>query len=432
MGFWAKLFGRKAAKGDDAPPAQQHRPVASEAAPRAPGGSRPSVSADRLSRLERLGKPGGADVTEAVGALRLTEGTPEQTAVLQVLLRVLPERGPDVEPLRVACAGVLVQRGQSKQALDLVRSASSVQGMMLAAELHASSGDLAHAVSTIERVLARAIDTPGARERHERWCDQLGRTAIRSRRSADDGATVVAPSGPKTPFRLLQEVARGGAGTVYQAEDELLGRRLAFKVYHRAEQDREQIEREARRAIELTGPGVIRVFDADPSEGWLAIEWLGHGSLRDILRTERLAELSPLSRWLPALVHAVARVHRQGLVHADLKPGNVLFRAPDDPVLTDFGICRRQGEDGLAGTPGYLAPERLAGGPADSRDDVYAIGRILEDVLNAFDHARTEGQTAVATDEQELARHEQLAQACLQDAATRPRDAAALLTLLGG
>lgn len=448
MGFWSKLFGRKGAEADAGrgAPAQDGRASAAadadrsagahdrKDAPGRPAGARSGADAgdlatERLERLERLGKPAGATVSEAVALLRHTEGTPAQTAVVQVLLRVLQDE-PEHEPLRVACAGVLVNRGQSDAALEVVSSSRSVAGMMLAADLHAGRGDIARAVSTVERVLARAIDTPGARERHERWCDQLGRRAMRDRGPVDDGATVIAPAGPKTPFRLLREVARGGAGTVYEAEDELLGRRLAYKVYHRAERDREQIEREAAAAIELSGPGVLRIYDADPSAGWLATEWIPRGSLRDMLRTGQLAELLPLSRWVPALVRALGRIHQQHLVHADIKPGNVLFRQPDDPILGDFGICRRRGEESLAGTPGYLAPERLAGGPADPRDDVYAIGRIVEDVLGAIEEAHAQGHIDFEPDAEELDRYELLARACLSDAALRPADGSALLRLL--
>ena len=104
--------------------------------------------------------------------------------------------GVPLDALRVACAGLLDDRGRRREALALVASTRSVAGMMLAAELHAAQGELPKAVSMIERVLARAIDTPGAAERHERWSTQLGRRA-RSE-TVDDAATVVAPSAAKS------------------------------------------------------------------------------------------------------------------------------------------------------------------------------------------------------------------------------------------
>jgi serine/threonine-protein kinase len=234
-----------------------------------------------------------------------------------------------------------------------------------------------------------------------------------------------------TSFRLLREVARGGAGTVYQAEDEILGRRLAFKVYHRVDRDRPQIEREARTAVALRGPGVLRVLDAHPEDGWLATEWIELGSLRDILRAGRVDDALPLGRWLPRLLGALERVHAAGLVHGDLKPANVLFRSLGDPLLGDFGICLPRGAESLAGTPGYLSPERLAGAAADPRDDVYALGRIIEDVLAAREDAELTGELLSRTSD-DARMWARLALACLAPGAERPPHATALATLLDG
>jgi eukaryotic-like serine/threonine-protein kinase len=429
MGIWSRLFrhdevAAEPSAGDGAASAE---PTGHEPETAAPPQAAPAP--EWLGRLERLGQPGGADVDEAVALLRQTHGSSEQILALQTALRVLGE-GVTHEPLRVACAAVLVDRGQSERALELVRDCRSIGAMMLAADLYAARGDLARALSTVERVLARAIDTPGARERHDQWSTQLGRTPLRERRPVDAGATVIAPTGPKVPFRLLREVARGGAGTVYEAEDAELGRRLAYKIYHRAAADREQIERESRTAARLEGAGVVRIYDADPGAGWLAMEWLGRGTLRDALAGDRLGELLPLERWARPLLLALGRVHAAGLVHADLKPANVFFRAPDEPVLGDFGISRARGDRNLGGTPGYLSPERLGGAPADARDDVYAVGRIIEDVLGALEQAMAAGKLAPPPDAAALARYAALARACLADAARRPADAAAVLTAL--
>ncbi|HVY46835.1 MAG TPA: protein kinase, partial [Minicystis sp.] len=171
---------------------------------------------------------------------------------------------------------------------------------------------------------------------------------------------------------------------VYEAEDEILGRRIAFKVYHRRGSDRAPLEREVRLAARLAGPGIVRVFDADPGEGWVALEWIARGSIRDRLRAGDVEPLAPATRWARALALALARVHAAGYVHADLKPANVLLRAPGEPVLGDFGIARRIGEAGEGGSPGYVSPERLAGRASDPRDDVYAFGRVVEDVLHAL------------------------------------------------
>jgi len=77
-------------------------------------------------------------------------------------------------------------------------------------------------------------------------------------------------------------------------------------------------------------------------------------------------------------------VHAAGLVHADVKPANVLLRQLADPVLGDFGIARPRGAAGEGGSAGYVSPERLGGRASDPRDDVYAYGRVIEDVLARF------------------------------------------------
>src|SRR5262249_46783297 len=153
-------------------------------------------------------------------------------------------------------------------------------GLILAADLYASSGQLARAVGTIERVLARDLDAPGARERHQRWSLALGYARNPARKL--DEATVVAPHAAPAPSRPLSEGARGGAGAVYEAEDAVLGRRVAFKLGRGRGKDRQLLEREAHMAVKLAGPGVLRVLDTDPGAGWVALEWVPRGSVRDM------------------------------------------------------------------------------------------------------------------------------------------------------
>jgi eukaryotic-like serine/threonine-protein kinase len=271
---------------------------------------------------------------------------------------------------------------------------------------------MALAMSLIERILARDIDYPGARERHERWRALVNPGKSQPRGRSD--VTIAVATDRKTPFRILREVARGGSGTIYEAQDEVLGRTVAFKLYHRAEADREQLQREARIAISLRGPGVVRVYDASFEDGWLAIEWVPLGSVRDLLAAGRKDDLTPMEPWVRALAGALSRVHAAGLVHADVKPANVLLRGPGEPLLCDFGIAVPCGSATLGGSAGYLSPERLEGKALTPSDDVYALGRVIEDVLGGADDRRMR----------------RIAGACLASKGQRPRDAGEVLQIM--
>ena len=132
---------------------------------------------------------------------------------------------------------------------------------------------------------------------------------------------------PQTGLRIVGEAGRGGAGTVYEAVDDVLGRRVALKLYHRRIEERPKLEREARIAVSFAGPGVIRVFDADAERGFIIMEWVAGGALKGWLRRTDLELLLPLERWFVPLVDGRRACPRAGVVHADLKPANVLFRA---------------------------------------------------------------------------------------------------------
>jgi serine/threonine-protein kinase len=374
-----------------------------------------------VKRLAEIGRVDGPTVEEAIATLRSVRGTVLEATAVAFALRNLGQR-PIPDPVRVACADILAARGDDQGALRVLDGISSTPGLVLAADLFAGSGQLARAVGTIERVLARDLDAPGARERHQRWSAALGYAKAPARRL--DEATVVAPQTSGAPFRLLREIARGGAGAVYEAEDELLGRKVAFKVYHGRGKDRAALEREARTAAALAGPGVMRVLDADPAAGWVALEWIARGSVRDILKTGDLASLVPIGRWARPLARALARVHAKGLVHADVKPANVMLRQPNEPVLGDFGIARRMGAPAEGGSAGYLSPERLGGRASDPRDDVYGFGRILEDVLHRLEQA---GMVAQAPD---FEAYRAVANACIGPDEGRAADGAELVRRL--
>jgi eukaryotic-like serine/threonine-protein kinase len=368
-----------------------------------------------LERLAALGSTGGPAVEEALRILARLRSTPdEHRAVAHLLESDARARLP--EALTVALAAALLDRGDHRSAARILSRAESSPALMMRAEAAARAGDPATALALVERVLARDIDWPGARERHARWVEKLGLEPKASR--AEAWETVVAAA-PDAPFELLREVGRGGAGVVYEARDLVLGRPVALKIYHHPERDRAQLLHETRVAASLGGPGVVRVFDVDLERGWLAMEWSPLGSLGARFRCGDLCGLVPLEGWAVPLAQTLARVHAAGWVHHDLKPANVLLRAPRSPLITDFGTARRVGEPSPPGSTGYVSPERLARRPSNARDDVYGFGRILEEALAALSDPKEGGWRALAA-------------ACTGPDARRPKDGAELLARAAG
>ena len=199
------------------------------------------------------------------------------------------------------------------------------------------------------------------------------------------------------PYRVLEEIGRGGMGLVYAAEDTRLGRQVALKAlapdYASDHARRERLRREARAAASLTHPSIATIYALEEIDGALYIvsELVRGRTLRDELsdgplRPERLRQT------LIEIAEAMAAAHARGIVHRDLKPENVM-RAFDGRVkILDFGLARST-DSGVeatktqltqvgqtVGTPGYMAPEQLSGGDIDARTDVFAFGIVATEL----------------------------------------------------
>ena len=200
--------------------------------------------------------------------------------------------------------------------------------------------------------------------------------------------------------RLLREIGRGGMGVVYEALDLALDRKVALKVLpSHLLPDAKRIvrfKREAQLLAGLSHPHVVKVHTVG-SEGechFFAME------LVDGLPIEP----GPAARVVPkiaAIADALAHVHARGLVHRDVKPGNILVRRDGSPVLTDFGLAHaddlpamtRSGE--FAGTPYYVSPEQARGEAVDARSDVFSLGATLYEVLTGRRPFAAESTAAV-------------------------------------
>jgi serine/threonine-protein kinase len=352
-----------------------------DVAPTAPTRREPTAL-DVLRSLAKGQATSPRAVTEALAELA---GGPHERPAIEALLAA--GRRDDADPALLVAAGeLLLRRGAAKEVAALLEGATTVSGLALRAEAQVLLDDRAGACATLDRALARDVTAPGLLERRARLRASLG-LAPPEPPPAPTQATLVTAAGPRLVYRIVAEAGRGGSASVYRAEDDELGRTLALKLYHRPREQKEQVAREARVAVAVAGPGVVRVLDASFDDGWIALGWADGGSLREAIERGDERRRDP-AEWLGGVVSALARVHALGFVHGDVKPGNVLLRAARSPLLTDFGLARRPGEPWTGGTPGYLSPERLGGREASTDDDVYALGRTLEDAAPGHPLAR--------------------------------------------
>ena len=253
-------------------------------------------------------------------------------------------------------------------------------------------------------------------------------------------------------YRLLETLGRGAMSSVWLAEDEELGRRVAVKTLAPSA-DRARFEREARAAAALSHPNICSVYDYGEVDGkpFMVLEYLPNGSLEERLRAGRLDD-DETERIATEIAAGLAHAHARGLVHRDLKPANVLFDVEGRAKIADFGIARMGDNVALTeagtvlGTASYISPEQAAGRPAGPASDVYSFGVILFRMLtgrlpfvstNAMElvrmHRDDEPPTVASVRPDAPARLESIATAALaKDPTDRPADGAALLRELRG
>lgn len=197
-------------------------------------------------------------------------------------------------------------------------------------------------------------------------------------------------------YKVIQPVGSGGMAEVYRARDELLGRDVAIKVlserFSRDPSFVERFRREAQSAANLSHPNIVSLYDygSDGDTYYIVMEYIDGRTLAEVieengpLMPERSAEIAA------DVAAALQRAHGAGIVHRDIKPGNIMLTISGQTKVTDFGIARAVGGDHDAtmtqtgmviGTAAYLSPEQAQGEPVDARSDVYALGCVLYEML---------------------------------------------------
>lgn len=189
-------------------------------------------------------------------------------------------------------------------------------------------------------------------------------------------------------FELVELIGQGGMGSVFKAYDHTLQRMVALKVLKRemsaTAEERGKLEQEARVTASVNHPHVVRVFSFGEADGqfYLAMELVEKGSLDDLMSIQTRVSEAQVLEIGSQIAQGLEAASEKGLIHRDVKPGNILFADSHTTKIVDFGLARVMEEEAEArgeiwGTPYYIAPERLNYEPEDFRSDIYSLGGTL-------------------------------------------------------
>jgi len=214
------------------------------------------------------------------------------------------------------------------------------------------------------------------------------------------------PIGKLGRYQVYEEIGRGGFSVVYRAENPALKKPIAIKLMLPAlfqdPQAVEQFIREARSAAALTHDHIVRVYDLEEDQGrlFMALEYLPGGDLHRWLEAHGRLSFRQAAALIGQVAEALDYAHEQGLVHGDVKPGNILLGEDGAAKLTDFGVLRAVESSGVTsaemtrGTPYYIAPEQAEGGRATPKSDQYSLGVVAYELFTG--RVPFEGETPLA------------------------------------
>src|SRR5688572_8298765 len=193
-------------------------------------------------------------------------------------------------------------------------------------------------------------------------------------------------------YEIQRRLGRGGMGTVYVAHDPVLGRMVAIKVFATdldLPDAAHRFAREARSAAALNHPHIVTVHDYGDvaSQPFIVMEHVQGETIAETIRRRAPIPLTEKLRWMEELCAGAAYAHRNGVLHRDIKPTNLMINRAGQLKILDFGIARMMGTlspkaTALVGTPGYMAPEQILGESLDHRADLFSIGVVCYELLS--------------------------------------------------
>ena len=210
-------------------------------------------------------------------------------------------------------------------------------------------------------------------------------------------------------YRNIRRLAAGPVSDLYLAESEQAGALVALKVARDRHEEGGELDDSFRRFLQeyeivrhIEHPNIVRLYDLGVSDehAWLVMEYFREGDLRRRMRTGLAPEAA--LRTLVAVARALQAIHASGILHRDLKPGNIMFRDDGSPALIDFGMSKDLGlaldvtDTGMIfGTPHYMSPEQGHGEPIDARSDLYSLGVILYEMVTRAKPFKAENPMAL-------------------------------------
>lgn len=211
-------------------------------------------------------------------------------------------------------------------------------------------------------------------------------------------------------YNIVGELGRGAMGIVYKAEDPDIGRSVAIKTIHfdasghRPDlfQAQERFMREARSAGNLSHANIVTIYEVGKDEdfSYIAMEYVEGPSLEDLIDQGKKFSIEEITSLSGQIGDALDYAHRKGVIHRDVKPGNILLDQEGKPHLVDFGIARLTTSNltqtsTVIGTPSYMSPEQITGKTIDGRSDIFSLSVILYELLTGQKPFRGDDITTV-------------------------------------
>ena len=212
-------------------------------------------------------------------------------------------------------------------------------------------------------------------------------------------------------YEIVKELGRGGMGIVLKGRDPKIDRMVALKIIKLSDvgdsdRERELLERffiEARAAGKLTHPNIVTVYDVGEEAGmsFIAMEFVEGRDLASLLKERKKLPFREAARLVTQVAEGLAFAHEQGIIHRDIKPGNIMLTQKNAVKITDFGLARLQSAGSVTqtghavGSPLYMSPEQVQGQPVDGQSDIFSMGVMFYEMVTGKKPFEAETLTSI-------------------------------------